>query len=370
MTARPIMFLVSHSSAGGAQEIWVNLADAFRRRGEAVQLFALYPLRETVRQTPPELAWQYVVERQPSGPFGAAKLLWALVRHIRRDRPIAIVCALPAANVLAGVAAQIAGVGTRVIVSHHTPTDTHHPLLDRIDGVTGSLPAVRAVVSVSNTVADTLAHRPARYRAKRRTIHNALPPEIEVLLAEARRGHEQRQARTRTVVATGRLARQKNYPVLVRAALHLPDVTIKIIGNGPDEDALKALTNELGVAGRVHFLGHRPRGETMNILATADVFTQISLFEGHSLGLIEAAKLGLPLIVSNVPVQIEGITAPDGARCGLTVDIDDDLGLAGAITTLLDDPAAYRLWADRSRTLGEQSSFAAMVDAYAALVRS
>jgi glycosyltransferase involved in cell wall biosynthesis len=365
--ARSIIFLVSHSSAGGAQEIWANLAEAFRVRGDAVRLMALYPLRETVRETSADLPWRYVVDARPGNPLAMARMLRRLVAIFRRDRPDLVVTAMPAANVLAAIAARLAGLKGLVVTSHHSPAETHNPVLNRIDAVAGSLASVRSIVSVSDSVAGTLENKPARYRAKRRTIPNALPPAIEdrlAILAEERAG----KPRGRTVVATGRLAYQKNYPLLIRAAAHMPDVTIDIVGNGPDEEALRALAADLGVGDRVRFLGHRPRTEAIGILAGGDVFAQVSHFEGHSLGLIEAAKLGLPLVVSDVPVQLEGITRSDGERCGLVVPVDEPAELARTILTLVDDADTLAHWGARARSLADEATFGAMVDAYRELV--
>jgi glycosyltransferase involved in cell wall biosynthesis len=359
-----MFFLVSHSSAGGAQEIWVNLAEAFRARGRPVQLLALYPLRETVRETPADLPWRYVVPTRPRSPLAGLRMMRALVRLIRHERPAAIFTAMPAANVVAGLAARIAGGDTKVVISHHSPIETHNPVLNRIDGMVGSLNSVQTVVSVSNSVSATLDRKPARYRRKRQTIHNALPPSIEALLSvlQAQQGATPRSARK--LVATGRLAAQKNYPLLIRAAAHMPDVEIDIIGTGPDEAELQRLAHTSGVTDRVRFLGHRPRAEAMALLASARVFVQASLFEGHSLALIEAAKLGLPLVVSDVPVQIEAITAADGTRCGIAIGVNDDQALAREVLRLMDDPVHHALWADRSRKLAEEATFDAMVGAY------
>jgi glycosyltransferase involved in cell wall biosynthesis len=275
---------------------------------------------------------------------------------------------MPAANVAASLATRVAGGPTRVITSHHSPVETHSKLLNRIDGIAGTLKSVKTVISVSDVVGTSLDGKPASYRAKRRTIKNALPPRIEALLDDLAARHAPRSARSRTVVATGRLHMQKNYPLLIRAAALMPDVTINIVGNGPDEEALRSLANDLGVQGRVHFLGHRPREEALAILAEGDIFAQVSLFEGHSLGLIEAARLGLPLVVSDVPVQIEGITAADGQSCGLTVGTGDAEALARSITLLLDDSVAYGTWANRARKLGSEATYEAMMAAYEELV--
>ena len=96
---------------------------------------------------------------------------------------------------------------------------------------------------------------------------------------------------------------------------------------------------------------------------------QASLFEGHSLGLIEAAHLGLPLVVSDVPSQIEGITARDGTLCGLTAGIEEDVKLAGHINSLLDNPQIYAEYSARARRLGAEATYAAMIDAYEELAR-
>lgn len=365
---RSVAFVVSHSSAGGAQEIWANLAEGFLHRGFPTRLVALYPYRANVRVTAPDLPWTYILPRRPTSPGAQAGLLRGLVRFFRSSPPDVVFTAMPAANVLVPLAAWLANARTRIVTSHHSPTETYHRLIDAADRLIGGLRNVGSVVSVSDAVGASLEGRSRRYRAKRVTIHNALPPRIETRLRELRTTRTPERARGRTVIATGRLAAQKNYPVLIRAAAHMPDVTIQVVGDGPDEAALKALAESLGVAARVRFLGHRPREAVLDLLTQADVFAQPSLFEGHSLGLVEAATLGLPLVVSDVPVQIEGITAPDGTRCGLAVGTHDDAALARAITGLLDDPARYADASALADRLAASRSYETMIDAYEALV--
>ncbi|BBC70948.1 conserved hypothetical protein [Altererythrobacter sp. B11] len=363
-----VMVLVSHSSAGGAQEIWANLAEGLAARGHQVTLAALYPYRATVRETADHLPWNYIVERRPTNILGMVRLVWALIRRLRRDRPKIVFTAMPAANVLASVCAALAGNGTKVVTSHHSPVQTHNPALDFVDGVAGSLPSVKAVVSVSNTVSDSLAGKSRAYRNKRITIHNALPPGVEDYIVGLAEAALPRPAANRIVVATGRLAEQKNYPLLIRAAGKLKDVTFNIVGDGPDREALLALRKEVGAEENVHFLGHRTRKEALAALAAGEVFAQVSLFEGHSLALVEAAKLGLPLIVSDVPVQIEGITAADGTLCGRSVGIADADGLARTIDSVLGDPEEYARLSQLSLKLGAEATFDAMIDAYERLL--
>jgi len=363
---RKVVLLVSHSTPGGAQEIWANLAEGLRARGHQVMLAALYPGEAPAQDVAP-LTWTYAVPERPASVGAKLAMVRALARLFEAFETDVVFTALPAANVLAPIAATLARRSVRVVISHHSPSDTYNRALNLIDGLAGSLASVAHVVSVSEAVQRTHGGKPAAYRAKLKTIKNALPPGVEARIA---RLAEARQGRTtgRQVVAIGRLAEQKNYPVLIRAAVHMPDVVVRIVGDGSEAAALKALAAELGVADRVHFLGFHPRTEALEILASGDVFAQPSLFEGHSLALIEAAKLGLPLVVSDARVQVEGVSAPDGTLCGVVVGMHDDRSLAREILRLLDDPARYAATAAQASALGAAATYDAMIRSYEQLM--
>jgi len=368
MNSRSITFLVSHSAAGGVQEIWADLADGFVKRGFSVELLALYPHAELNPRPADLLPWTFVLDEKPRSISGQVKLLRALAAHFNNRPPHMVFTAMPAANAIAPLAAKIARVPSQFIISHHTPVDTYNPLLNQLDSFIGTLQNVKKIVGVSKAVVASLDAKPAAYRAKRIVIPNALPPRIEANLAVLAARRQRTQAKGRVVVAIGRLSEQKNYPVLIRAATRMPDVEIRIIGGGPLEADLRVLADNLGMSQRVHFLGQLRREQALNTLADADVFTQPSLFEGHSLALIEAAKLHLPLVVSDVPVQIEGITAPDGTLCGSAVPVTDDAALARAILLLLDDPEHYRNATVQARHLGESATYETMMERYLALI--
>lgn len=360
-----IWFCTTHSAAGGLREIWNDVSEGLAARGHRVGRVALYPPKPGL-EAPDDggLKWEHVTATAPRGAADMGRVLRALVRWLRRHRPAAIVTAMPLANVLLPIAVTLARTGTRVIPSHHSPTDTHHPGIDRLDGWTGCLPCVAAVVSVSDAVAATLAHKPARYRAKRRTIHNALPTRIEARIdATVTTGGGGRH-----LVALGRLTAQKNYPQLIAAMALVPDATLTIVGGGEDGDALQALAKRTGVAPRIAFTGQVTRDRALAEAAAADAFVQVSLFEGHSLALIEAARLGLPLIVSDVPVQVEGVTLRDGTRCATVVPLGDAAALAAAIDALLRDPALRTTRVAQARRLAAEASNAAMIDAYESLL--
>jgi glycosyltransferase involved in cell wall biosynthesis len=365
--ARRIVLLVSHSTSGGAQEIWANLAEGLRARGHQVMLAALYPGDSPAQELAPPATWTYAVPERPASLGAKLAMVRDLARLFDGFEADIVFTALPAANVLAPVAATLARRRVRVVTSHHSPSETYNPALNLVDGLTGSLSSVAHIVGVSEAVRRTHQGKPAAYRGKLTTIKNALPPDVEARIARLAKARLGRRT-GRQAVAIGRLAEQKNYPVLIRAAVHMPDVVVRIVGDGSEGPALKALAAELGVTDRVQFLGFHPRTETLEILAGGDVFVQPSLFEGHSLALIEAAKLGMPLVVSDAQVQIEGVTGPDGALCGVVVGLHDDRSLAREILRLLDDPVHYAAAVSQATALGAAATYDAMITSYEQLM--
>jgi glycosyltransferase involved in cell wall biosynthesis len=291
-----------------------------------------------------------------------------MVRYLREHRPAIVVTAMPAANVLVPLAAALARTRTRVVITHHSPADTHNRNINRLDSWTGRLGCVRAVVSVSDAVGESLGGKPAAYRRKRRTIHNALPGRIEHAIASLVADRRRPMVPDRRIVALGRLTYQKNYPLLIRAMAFVPDALLDIVGGGEDEAELRALADATGVADRITFHGHTPRAAALALAAGARVFVQVSHYEGHSLALIEAARLGLPIVVSDVDVQIEGVTARDGSLCGLIVPRDEPRVLGQVLCDLLDKTETHAHWALRARQLGAEASNAAMIDAYQVVI--
>lgn len=71
-----------------------------------------------------------------------------------------------------------------------------------------------------------------------------------------------------------------------------------LIGDGKHRGSLSAQAQRLGVASRVTFHGPRFGDEKLALLAAADAFVHTSRWEGLPTGVLEAAALGLPLLLS------------------------------------------------------------------------
>ena len=142
-------------------------------------------------------------------------------------------------------------------------------------------------------------------------------------------------------IATGRVAHQKGYDVLVRAhAQVVGDLPheLRIYNDGPLLQTIRDLVDELGVAGSVRFVD--PAEPVLPHVARATVFCLPSRHEGLPLALLEAVALGVPCIAANCSDGVDA--ALDGGRVGDLVAVDDVDGFAAALRAHLLDPGPLR----------------------------
>src|SRR5690348_2759301 len=110
----------------------------------------------------------------------------------------------------------------------------------------------------------------------------------------------------RRIVAVGRLARDKGFAVLLRAARLLRDrgvsVEVDVIGDGPAGGPLRALAGQLDIADHVRFRGWLPFDRVRRAMSEATVLVHPSdrLGDGLPNVLREAMAVGTPLIASRV----------------------------------------------------------------------
>ncbi len=104
----------------------------------------------------------------------------------------------------------------------------------------------------------------------------------------------------RLVVTVGNLIALKGQNLVIQALTSLPDVRLALAGTGPEEDALRALAEKLGLANRVHFLGSVAPETLAFLLSAADAMVLPSEREGLANAWIEALACGTPLLITDV----------------------------------------------------------------------
>ena len=103
------------------------------------------------------------------------------------------------------------------------------------------------------------------------------------------------------IVATGRLSKQKNHSLLIKAFAKIADRindNLTIYGAG-DTTQLQELANQLGVGSRVSLPGQTM--DVINSIKNAKLYVMSSDFEGMPNALMEAMAMGLPCISTDCP---------------------------------------------------------------------
>lgn len=101
-------------------------------------------------------------------------------------------------------------------------------------------------------------------------------------------------------VFIGRLSEEKGLRTLITAWKSLPDVPLKIIGDGPDSGEYIAIVNDLGIK-NIEFTGLKPHAECMNILDGARFLIMPSVwYETFGLVIVEAFCHEKPVIASRL----------------------------------------------------------------------
>ncbi len=139
------------------------------------------------------------------------------------------------------------------------------------------------------------------------------------------------------LITTSRLTLKNGIDDVIRALPLLPArVKFLIVGEGADEDKLKALAVEKGVAVRVQFLGKRDHADLPGLLRASDFFIRASLSEGLGISFLEAMAVGVPIIGTPVGGIPDFLT--DG-ETGVFCQPRNPASVAQAVRRLLDDPS-------------------------------
>lgn len=151
------------------------------------------------------------------------------------------------------------------------------------------------------------------------------------------------------IIGIGRLERQKNFILLIKAYRILLDRGIKhnliILGQGSQKEYLVNEVKKLDMEEKVKFLGFKEN--PYKYLNQADVFIQSSIYEGLPTVLIEALVLNVPVVATNCPDGAKEIL--DNGKYGLLVKMNDEKALADAIEKILNDRDLQRKYKIKSK---------------------
>ena len=355
----PILHIIDTTGPGGAETVFLQVAEGMRRRGWPARTVVVGPgwvldsvhrlgLPVDVVPTRGRLDWAY---------------LQGLRRVVRRHGIALIHAHLFSPAVYGSLVGALTGVP--VVATFHGLSDA------QAGGVTRTLRhrLIRrqaSMVCVSESLREALVRAGFGRRESIRVIHNGVSvPEFAHGEGHAVREDHGVPDDGILVGAVGNLREPKDFPTLIRAAAQLAGdrrLHFAIVGERaePLYGELCRLRDELGLRDRLAFWGFR--SDVPAVMKAFDVLVISSSSEGFSLAAIQAMAAGTPVVAtrSGGPEQI----ISDG-ESGLLVPTGDPAALAGAVRRLIEEPELGRRLADRAA--GEvvaRFSLEATLDAY------
>ena len=202
-----------------------------------------------------------------------------------------------------------------------------------------------------------------QYNSKIKTIPNP------VLLYNQFEAHPKLMVKNPFIVALGRLSWEKNYEALLESFSYIKDKhsdwSIVIIGAGPLKEGLEKFISNLGLEGRVVFLGEIKNPQS--ILSCADLFVMSSRLEGFPNALCEAMACGLPVISTDCSNGLREIIR--NGIDGILVPLGDNKKLASSMDQLMSDEVARRRLGMRAREITERFSLDNVMDQWQLLLK-
>lgn len=320
---------------GGAERVMLNLARGFIERDLKVDLVLARAEGSYITQVPPEVR---VVDLKARW---MPKSLPKLIEYLQRERPVTLLCALHYPCEIALWAKQLSGVSTRVVVSEHNNLSQEAQRIPQLSVRLSPLaarifyPWADGIVAVSQGVAKDLAQVTNLPLERIPVIYNPIVvPELFSLAKKTPEHPWFKPGQPPVILGVGRLYPQKDFPTLLRALAKVRQVRsarLMILGDGPEEERLKALVRELGLENDVAMLGFVENPYAY--MAQAAVFVLSSAWEGFGNVLVEALAVGTPVVSTNCDSGPSEILA-DG-KYGFLTPVGDTEAMAEAILSVL-----------------------------------
>jgi glycosyltransferase involved in cell wall biosynthesis len=160
------------------------------------------------------------------------------------------------------------------------------------------------------------------------------------------------------LVNTARLVHQKGFDTTIHALTLLPaHIKLLVVGGGPDEEKLKALTKELTLEERVIFTGQIDRSEVTKYRFVGDIFVGPSRSEGLGNAFLSAMACRLPVVATQVggiaDFLFDAKRNPEKGTTGWAVDPESPEQVAEAVRDILAHPEEVTLITERARHMVE-----------------
>jgi glycosyltransferase involved in cell wall biosynthesis len=328
-STRIALFLPS-LRGGGAERVMVTLGNGFCSRGFKVDLVLAKAEGPYLADVDPEVR---IVDLKQDR---VSRCLPALVRYLRRERPVSLLSGLNHVNVVAVCAVAISRIGTKLVLSEHNSIRRSFAgggikARAMLAAMAITYPRADTVVAVSDGVAADLRDLLPGSARKVQTVYN---PIVTKRLLEQAAETASGIPPGPVILAVGRLTRQKDFQTLIKAFSLLDETIVAklvILGEGELRQELEKLAATLNISERVVMPGFVSNPYAW--MRAADLFVLSSAWEGLPTVLIEAMACGTPVVSTDCPSGPAEIL--EAGKWGRLVPVGDAERLSRAISETL-----------------------------------
>lgn len=330
-----IALLVPTLEIGGVERVFANLANGLHQFGAEVDLVAGRTggdmgmvLEKDIHVF--DLESDHMMRSVPR-----------VAKYLRAREPEAIIAAMTHCSAAAVMARAIARRKTKIVATEH---NTMSKVVANTSGFKyrlmplwsrWALNSADSIVAVSRGVADDLSAQTGIRRKRFSIIYNPVITDAIHTAATASVEHPWFQpGEPPVILAVGRLDKQKDFPMLVRAFRLVREhcrSRLMILGEGPDRNRIQRAVSDVGLTADVALPGfeHNP----YRFMSRAAAFAFSSQWEGFGMVLVEALALGVPVVSTDCTYGPAEILC-DG-KFGTLVPVGDHEAMARALLKAL-----------------------------------
>ena len=331
-----IALLVPTLEVGGVERVFVNLANGFHGAGIEVDL--------VVGKTGGEMA-SFLDKSISVFDLHSDRMMKSVPRiaeYLKTRKPHTVIAAMTHSSSAALAARIFAREKIKIVATEH---NTMSRIVANTSGIKyrlmprwsrWTLNAADAIVAVSAGVADDLSVQTRIPRERFRVIYNPAITDALYSSATAKVEHPWFQpGQPPVILAVGRLEKQKDFPMLVRAFRLVRNqrlARLVILGEGQDRKRIEQAVRDAGLQEDVDLPGLEEN--PYRFMNRAAIFASSSQWEGFGVVLVEALALGIPIVSTDCthgPAEILG-----NGRLGALVPVDDHEAMAQALLAALD----------------------------------
>lgn len=322
---KKIAIFIPDLRGGGAERVFVNLANEMIKRGISVEFLLLQNRGDLLC----ELHKDIVVTS-----FNANKIrhgFFPLMKWLKNNNPDFLIAAMWPLTIISVVATKLSNVDTKLMVSDHntlSKSTSSRSFIGKL-GLSLSIKWLYPLADIRHSVSKGVKDDLIRFSG----LNKSLSYHVIYNPVALNNINTPKNNKKRRIINVGSFKTQKNQILLVEAFYKLINlkscfnVEMVILGEGPLRESIQNKIRELGVEDRVILPGFS--NNVSDYYASSDLFVLSSDYEGFGNVIVEAMSTGLPIVSTDCESGPREIL--EDGKYGKLVPVGDANALAEAM---------------------------------------